>query len=331
VRLNFSALGGKKSRSDLPLFKTPQTIVDCAETVFHALNGRRIQPMSTKVFRLSTLFFVVFMAITAAGFECLVLAQESTNQNAAADTSTQKPTTTRRRRGRRHRAATTTTATDATPAAPAEPAVVAAAPETTEQTDLSGTYTGTFECGDAGVSGPTTLTVTGNQFTLTDGKTGRIVASTTRGYTGVAMQFGEVVMATSGQPAGPPPTIVSMRARKSGDRLTLTTVPGATHVCSFTTTGASGRMRHRRTQMPAAPVTSAEPAMPATEMPATPAGPAPPATPTRRRGRRGSRRANMNTNMNTNTNSNTNTNDNTGTTEGNVSATPTPTPAVPRN
>jgi hypothetical protein len=280
--------------------------------------------MSKKAFRLSSIFFVVFLAVSAAGFEFLVSAQESTNQNAAADTSTKKSTTARRRRGRRHRAANANMAADATTPAAAAEAPVAPATETAEQTDLSGTYTGTFDCSDAGVTGPTTLTVTGNQFTLADGKTGRIVGSTTRGYTGVAMQFGEVVMATPGKPAGPPPTIVSMRAKKSGDRLILTTVPGATHVCSFTPEGAAGRTRHRRSRASAAPAMPAEPAMPAAaETPATPAEPSTPAKPSRRRARRG--------NNKTNTNTNTTGNDNTGTTEGNMSATPTPTPPVPRN
>ena len=60
--------------------------------------------------------------------------------------------------------------TQTTPAAPA-----------TTQTDLSGTYTGTFRCEAAGLTGDTTLTINGNEFTTSDGKTGRIVASTTRG------------------------------------------------------------------------------------------------------------------------------------------------------
>jgi hypothetical protein len=235
--------------------------------------------MSTKAFRLSSFFFVIFLAISAAGFEFLVSAQESTNQNAAADTSTNKSSTTRRRRGRRHRAAKATMATDTSTPTVAADMPVAAPAETTEQTDLSGTYTGTFECADAGITGPTTLTVTGSQFTLADGKTGRIVASTTRGYTGVAMQFGDVVMATSGQPAGVPPVIVSMRARKSGDRLTLTTVSGATHVCSFTPTGATGRAGRRRARVPATPAMPAEPTMP-TAPTTTPAPTEVPATPT---------------------------------------------------
>src|SRR5687768_17509537 len=59
-----------------------------------------------------------------------------------------------------------------------------------EQTDLTGTYTGTFDCEAAGISGETTLTINGNQFTTADGKSGRIVATTTSGYTAVAMQIG---------------------------------------------------------------------------------------------------------------------------------------------
>jgi hypothetical protein len=297
--------------------------LNIAQELFSASAKWRILPMSTKAFRLINFLFVIFLAISAAGFEFLVSAQESTNQNAAADTVTKK-TTARRRRGRRHRAAKTDMAADATTPAVAEVPLVTA-PETSEQTDLSGTYAGTFECGDAGLTGPTTLTVTGNQFTTADGKSGRIVATTTRGYTGVAMQFGEVVMPAPGQPGGPPPTIVSMRAKKAGDRLMLTTVPGASHVCSFTPAGAVGRTRHRRAPV-VVPSLTAEPAIPIPDIstgPVTPAEPATPAKPSRRRGRRGTRTTNMN--------SNTNSNDNTGTTEGNVSATPTPTPAVPRN
>src|SRR6478609_9452027 len=81
---------------------------------------------------------------------------------------------------------------------PANAAVAQTTP--TEQTDLSGTYAGSFNCDALGLSGDTTLTITGNQFTTADGKTGRIVASTTRGYTAVALQLGETAAspATSG-------------------------------------------------------------------------------------------------------------------------------------
>src|SRR5205085_8526736 len=174
-----------------------------------------------------------------------------------------------------------------------------------EQTDLSGTYTGTFNCGDAGATGEGTLTITGNTFTWTSGsdtKSGRITAVTTRGYTGVAMQFGEATGTT-------PPTIVSMRAKKTGDRLTLMTVPGANHVCSFAPAGRGGGGRHRgrrgRGAMPATPAEPATPAQPG-ETSATPAEPATPATPARRRGRRGRRGGNMNSNMDMGGNMNSN-------------------------
>ncbi|HEY8184419.1 MAG TPA: hypothetical protein VIF64_00020 [Pyrinomonadaceae bacterium] len=275
-----------------------------------------------KIVRLGSLLFALVLGASALWFDPAALAGNPNTQNSNSSTTmtenSNAPKTTHKR-GRRHRrrapapaaTAESTTESTETPTAP------------TEQTDLSGTYTGTFDCSDAGVSGETTLTITGNQFTLSDGKTGRIVATTTRGYTGVAMQFGELTMPTGTQ-AGSAPTIVSMRAKKSGDRLTLTSVPGATHVCSFKPTGAassSGRRHRRRATAPAA---AAEPTPPGesgtgTMAPAEPAT-APPAS--RRRGRRGRRGT-----QNPNTNSNTNANDNTG----EASPTPTPPPALPRN
>lgn len=145
---------------------------------------------------------------------------------------------------------------------PATPAPQATAP------DLSGTYAGTFNCDALGLTGDTTLTITGNQFTTADGKTGRIVASKSGGYTAVAFQVGEMNPTTpaSTQPSAAP-QIVSMRARKSGNRLTLTSAPGSTMKCSFTT-GATARGRRQRT--PAA--TGTEVAAPAT-------APVPTATP----------------------------------------------------
>ena len=101
-------------------------------------------------------------------------------------------------------------------------------PQTTTQTsqvDLSGTYTGTFvNCDAGGLSGEQTLTITGNQFTTADGKTGRIIASKTRGYTAVALQ-----MSGAGSP------VMSFRGKKSGNKLTLSPVAGATSQCTFTT------------------------------------------------------------------------------------------------
>lgn len=98
----------------------------------------------------------------------------------------------------------------------------------TSQVDLSGTYTGAFvNCDAAGLSGNTTLTITGNQFTTADGKSGRVIASKTRGYTAVALQL-------SG--AGSP--VISFRGKKSGNKLTLTPIAGATQQCTFTTAKA---------------------------------------------------------------------------------------------
>ena len=101
----------------------------------------------------------------------------------------------------------------------------------TQQVDLSGTYAGTFNCEEAGLVGDTTLTITGNEFTTADGRKGRIIASKTSGYTAVALQV---------SPADPNATtaggkVISLRGKKSGNKLTLTPVTGSNMKCSFTT------------------------------------------------------------------------------------------------
>src|SRR6185503_5038544 len=97
---------------------------------------------------------------------------------------------------------------------------------TTTQVDLSGTYTGTFNCEAAGLVGDTTLTINGNEFTTADGRTGRIIVSKSGGYTAAAFQV-------NGTDATATPTIISLRAKKSGNRLTLMPVAGATQKCTF--------------------------------------------------------------------------------------------------
>lgn len=155
-----------------------------------------------------------------------------------------------------------------------------------EQTDLSGTYAGTFTCDALGLTGDTTLTITGNQFTTADGKSGRIVASTTGGYTAVALQTGEVptgAAATGAAATGAaPPTIVSLRARRSGDRLTLTPASGSTMECRFTPARNVARGRRSRQRTPAAtgtevsnPSTMPSPTAPTQPAPETPAQPMP--------------------------------------------------------
>ena len=152
----------------------------------------------------------------------------------------------------------------------------------TVQTDLSGTYTGTFDCEPLGLTGDTTLTITGNDFTTADGKTGRIVASTTRGYTAVALQMGGTAAATTPAttPAAPP-VIVSMRARKSGTRLTLTPAVGATMKCSFVPTRVARGRRTPRTPAATGTEVSAPATVPApTESPMPSQTPAPSPSPT---------------------------------------------------
>jgi len=98
----------------------------------------------------------------------------------------------------------------------------------TSQVDLSGTYAGTFNCEDAGLVGDTTLTITGNEFTTSDGRTGRIIASKSSGYTAVALQI------NSADPsAAATSKVISLRGKKSGNKLTLTPVSGSTMKCSF--------------------------------------------------------------------------------------------------
>jgi hypothetical protein len=108
-----------------------------------------------------------------------------------------------------------------------------------EQTDLSGTYTGKLKHGD----GPTvdaTLTVNGNNFTATMGSdthSGKITAVTTCGYTAVTMMMDGA------------PQAMSLRAKKVGDNLTLTSVPGEPQMVTFTTGGGEAmkaKPRHRK-------------------------------------------------------------------------------------
>jgi hypothetical protein len=148
---------------------------------------------------------------------------------------------------------------------PQTPTTTQTQPQTTtgqtSQLDLSGTYAGTFvNCDAAGLSGDTTLTITGNQFTTSDGKSGRIIASKTKGYTAVALQ-----MSGAGSP------VISFRGKKSGNKLTLTPIAGAAQQCSFTTAKSTGN-----TKTPAA--TGTEVANPST-MPSQSPSPTPSPSP----------------------------------------------------
>ena len=120
----------------------------------------------------------------------------------------------------------------------------------TTQLDLSGTYAGTFaNC--EGLNGATTLTITGDQFTTSDGKSGRIIASRTRGYTAVALQ-----MSGAGSP------VMSFRGKKSGNKLTLSPVSGATSQCMFTTSKNSASSSTATGTTVASPSTTTPSTMP---------------------------------------------------------------------
>lgn len=117
-----------------------------------------------------------------------------------------------------------------------------------EQTDLSGTYTGKVKHGDQPAV-DATLTITGNNFTMTAGSdthSGRITAVTTCGYTAVTMMTGDLTPPAASP--NPPPALpaVSLRAKKVGNRLTLTSVPGETRKVSFVSAGAAKAGRRGR-------------------------------------------------------------------------------------
>ena len=146
---------------------------------------------------------------------------------------------------------------------------------TTSQVDLSGTYTGTFNCEAAGLVGDTTLTINGNEFTTADGKTGRIVVSKTAGYTAVALQV-------NGADATAPPTIISLRGRKMGNKLTLTPVAGATQKCTFVPGRSVARGRRNQKTPTATGTEVANPAAVPVESPMPSPTPMPSQTPTAR-------------------------------------------------
>lgn len=122
-------------------------------------------------------------------------------------------------------------------------------PNQHEQTDLSGTYTGKLKHGDA-PEREATLTISGNSLSMTSGSdshTGRITAVTTCGYTAVTIMQGDG-SATSG-----PNRVVSLRAKKVGNSLTLMSVPGEREKVMFTTGGGARRPRRSRRPPPPPP------------------------------------------------------------------------------
>ncbi|HEX8283031.1 MAG TPA: hypothetical protein VF588_06735 [Pyrinomonadaceae bacterium] len=149
------------------------------------------------------------------------------NDNANANAGMMTAPRRGRRRGRR-RAATTTVS-----GLPGEIEVIAPAGQAEEtprdlsgeQVDLSGTYTGRVTMtGGHEMSGEGTLTITGNTFTLAvESMThnGRVYAVVTRGYIGASFYFPDIT-----DPATNTPVVAPVRARRSGNRFTLTPAPG---------------------------------------------------------------------------------------------------------
>lgn len=185
-------------------------------------------------------------------------ASATTGQDANANMSGDMSATTtpstggrRRRRGRRNRATAAAT-TDAS-MQDTSMSTSGTGMERTDggaQADLSGTYTGTVNYPEGGMTGAATMTITGNQFSITPegggaAVNGTITAVTTRGYTGATMMFGERSAVPPTQ-APPPLPAVSVRAKKTGNSLWLMNVKGEKREFSFTSGGSGRRGRGRR-------------------------------------------------------------------------------------
>jgi hypothetical protein len=138
-------------------------------------------------------------------------------------------------------------------------------PTKQEQVDLSGTYNGKARHGTEPAE-DATLTITGNTFTMTSGSethTGRVTAVNTCGYTAVTMMMGDLTPPT---PSPHPPAALpamSLRAKKVGDSLTLTSVPGEPKSVWFSTSGSGAKPKPKRHKAKA----KTEPAAPAKTTP----------------------------------------------------------------
>lgn len=145
------------------------------------------------------------------------------------------------------------------PAAPAKKCD----PTQQEQTDLSGTYVGKATHGKTAPV-DATLTITGNSFTMSSGSethSGRITAVTTCGYTAVTMMMGDMTPVNASPNPPPMNQAMSMRAKKMGDKLMLTSVPGEPMSVKFVTNGMGGMgMKPRKHRSMKKTTTTAAPA-----------------------------------------------------------------------
>ena len=194
--------------------------------------------------RKSTIYLFVLglavVAMTALASAGLVVSAQNTNSSMTM--SAPKNTNKTARTGRRKVAA-------AKPTGRCDPTKQ-------EQTDLSGTYTGKVKHGDQPAM-DATLTITGSNFTMASGSdthSGRITAVTTCGYTAVTVMMGDLTPPAPGP--NPPAALpaMSLRAKKVGNSLTLTSVPGEPQNVSFVSAGAAKKApRKHKAKKPLAP------------------------------------------------------------------------------
>ena len=208
----------------------------------------------------------VFGALVSAGFVASAQNANSSTTMTNSNTNSARPRQPRRPRPRPspspEATADTTAMPEATPEAPRRTG--RCDPNQQEQTDLSGTYVGKLKHGnEAPVDA--TLTVTGNNFTMTMGSdthTGRITAVTTCGYTAVTVMHGDMSAPAPGATPPAPNKTMSLRAKKVGDSLTLMSVPGEPEQVMFTTGGGAGRPRRHRPRRPPSPPAAPSPTPP---------------------------------------------------------------------
>ena len=206
----------------------------------------------------------VFGSLVTAGF--VVSAQNSNSSTTMTNSNTNANTSRPRRRQRpRPKPSPSPEATSDMPAATdttaaqTRPRTGRCDPNQQEPADLSGTYTGKMQHGDE--VRDATLTISGNNITVTSGAdthTGRITAVTTCGYTAVTIMHGDGGKSEPGK-ISPPNKVMSLRAKKVGNSLTLTSVPGEPEKIMFTSGGGARRPRRQRPRRPAAPPATPSP------------------------------------------------------------------------
>jgi hypothetical protein len=233
----------------------------CSEKARDAGGGETTVNKSS-IESLITRLFVLVVSLTLVGAELIVAAQNSNssttmqNDNMSASNMTGTKRRSSTRRGRRRSASMSnansacgpmqenTNAAGSMNSAPV--GMGGCDPNTQTPEDLSGTYTGTINYSEGGMSGDATLTINGNDFTLTSGSTtqeGRIVAVNTCHYIGATMVFGKWQAAAPGAAQPPLLPIISVTAKKAGGGITLTSAPGERREFSFMSSPAGAKSR----------------------------------------------------------------------------------------